>query len=210
MRPEPVALSLRDEIARKALHLILVAVPLAYARGIPRGTLLLGLGVLLAVALIVELVRLRSMRGHVLFMKAVGPLLREHERASWSGATWLFATLFLVVLLLSRQVAIAAAWAVTVGDAAAAVVGRGWSSWRRRGRGSMEGVGGGKTVAGSLACLTAAFAGAVGVSHLSLGASLTGAVAAALAERAAGPGDDNARVAVGMAVGILLWRMMFS
>jgi dolichol kinase len=206
--PEPVALTLRKEIARKALHLVLVVVPLAYARGLPRRTLLLALGALLAIAFVVEITRARSMWGRALFMKTVGPLLREHERASWSGATWLFASLFLVVLLLPRQVAIAATWAVTVGDAAAAVVGRGWSTWRRRG--GMGRVGEGKTVAGSLACLTAAFAGAVGVSHLSLGASLTGAAAAALAERPAGPGDDNIRVAVGMVAGILLWRMMFS
>ncbi|HEX6537199.1 MAG TPA: hypothetical protein VF041_21645 [Gemmatimonadaceae bacterium] len=178
--------------------------PIAYALGVARTHLLIALGALLVVAIGVESARRWHGRSRALFTGTVGTLLREHEHARLSGATWLFLTLFVAVLVLARPVAIAASWAVTVGDAVAALAGRGWQSWR--GQASL----GRKTHVGSAACLAAVLLGAWRVAHLSLGASVMGAVLGTLAERPNGPGDDNARVALGTAAGILLWHMMFS
>jgi hypothetical protein len=56
----------------------------------------------------------------------------------------------------------------------------------------------------------ATLAGAAGVAALPLAPSVVAAAAATLAERPAGPVDDNVRVVVAVGCGILLWRMAFS
>src|SRR5690606_32677393 len=114
----PTVLALRHELARKALHLTAATAPLAYAAGLPRATLLGALGVLGAAAVGVELARRRAPRVRLLFHRATGPLLRQHEHAGWSGATWMLVAFVAVVWLAPRPAAIAAMWAVAVGDAA--------------------------------------------------------------------------------------------
>lgn len=221
------ALTLRRELARKALHITSASVPLAYAAGLPRRALLASLAALLAVALVVELGRARSERVRAHFTRATGALLRAHEHHRWSGATWLLAAFLIAALLFPRDVAVAAMWAVALGDASAAVVGR----WLGRHRlpaalaggfprssaassaGSSAGSfasGAAKTLEGSAACALAAFLGAALVARLGAGASVVAALLAAVAEAPARPLDDNVRVALAVGCGILLWRMVFS
>src|SRR5690606_20161456 len=121
--PAP-SLSLRHELARKALHLTSAVVPVGYAAGAPRRVVLTLLVALLVVAVVVELVRHREGIARAIFQRTAGPLLREHEHHRWSGATWMLAAYLLVAWLAPRGAAVAAMWAVAVGDAAAAVVGR--------------------------------------------------------------------------------------
>lgn len=201
--PADVPLTLRRELARKALHLTSAVVPLAYAAGlVPRGPLAALLLALLGVALAVELGRARSERVRAHFARATGALLRPHEHRRWAGATWLLAAFALALLLFPPAVAVAAMWAVSVGDASAAIVGR------VVGRHRIAGLT--KTVEGSVACAVATFAGASLVARLGLGASVVAALAAAAAEAPTRPLDDNVRVALAVGGGILLWRMAFS
>lgn len=201
--PPAVALTLRRELARKALHVTSVAVPVAYAAGMPRGALGAGLLALLAVALAVEVGRARSERVRAHFGRATGTLLRAHEHHRWAGATWLLAAFGIAVWLYPAPVAIAATWAVALGDASAAVVGR--AVGRRRLSPHAA-----KTVEGSAACALVTFAGAYWLAHLGIGASAVAGAAAALAEAPARPLDDNVRVVLAVGAGILLWRMAFS
>ena len=198
-----VALTLRRELARKALHVTSAAVPVAYAAGLPRAGLLAGLLALLAIALVVEGARARSERARAHFTRAAGPLLRAHEHHRWAGATWLLAAFALAVGLYPAPVAVAATWAVALGDASAAIVGR----WIGRHRLSPRFA---KTLEGSAACAAVTFAGALWVARLPLGASVVAVVAAALAEAPTRPLDDNVRVVLAVGAGILLWRMAFS
>ena len=141
MAPPPAELTLGRELARKALHLSSASAPLAYAAGVPRAWMLVGLGALAAVALVVEVARARSARARHHFTRYTGALLREHEHQALSGATWMLVAYLLAVAAYPRAFAVAAMWGVGVGDAAAAVVGRWWSARRRGGTREAAGAG---------------------------------------------------------------------
>lgn len=223
-------IGLRQEFARKAIHLTSASVPLAYAAGAPRAFLAEGLCLLFAVALLVEVGRARVPAVRRRFEGLTGSLLRAHERHRWAGATWMLLAFALAVVLLPRAVAIAAMWAVAVGDASAAIVGRTLGRARERSRaralsdGAQEGAPegragggvdaasessvsappGGKSMAGSLACLVTTALGALLVAELSPLLALVAGVAAAIAERPSWRLDDNLRVVAAVGGAVLL------
>lgn len=194
-------LSLGREVARKAIHLSSVAVPVAYAMGLPRAVVAGVLVILLVAALLVELLRTTSRRAGDLFSRFTGTLLRAHERHEVSGATWLLAAFLGSVLAFERDVAVAAMCAVALGDAAAAVIGR-WLGRRR--------LGARKSLEGSAACLAIVYLAARTIADLGVAESLVAAWCATLAELPERPFDDNLRMAAATGAGILLWRMAFS
>lgn len=194
--------SLQRELARKSLHILTVVIPLAYAAGFPRQTLIVVLAVLSAVAVAVELARVKHARTRAAFHRAVGHLLRSHEHDRWAGATWLLLSFLAVVLLAPRSVAITAMWAVAAGDAAAALVGRGITG-RRPGHAR-------KTLVGSAACFLVTLAGAVLIAALPPAEGLVAAATATAAEWPQGGVDDNIRIVGAIAVVLWVWRMMFS
>ena len=188
-----------QELRRKALHLATAALPIFYARGLPRASLLALLAVGTTAALAIEWLRRNHAGTSALFSRTVGQLLRPHERDSLTGATWLCLSCFLAVLLLPRAPAVAAMWCATTGDSVAALAGRAWGGTRSAGTRS------GKTVVGSLACWAVSavgvwlLAGFPGVAALTIGA------AAAAAERPSAPFDDNLRVA--LAAGLVAYLL---
>ena len=199
--PAAAPLSLGREVARKAIHLSSVAVPIAYAAGLPRAVVTAALVLLLVGALVVELARATSRRAGAFFERTTGTLLRAHERKQLSGATWLLVAFLGSVLLLDRDLAVAAMCAVALGDAAAAIVGR-WLGRRR--------IGSRKSVEGSLACLVAVYLGVRVIADLGPAESIVAALCATAAEWPEGPVDDNLRMATAAGAGILLWRLAFS
>ncbi len=224
-------LSLRREVARKALHLVFVVVPIAYAFGFPRRWLVTALGAAAVAAVTIELARTWHAPTRERFVRWVGVLLREHEHVRWSGATWMVLSMLGLALLAPHGVAVAGMWALSAGDAAAALVGRslerrkagrvtadvmrgGAFAPRAGGGGSMgaEGVerAGGKTIRGSVACFVVTLAGALLLARLLPVESVLAAVLATGAERWGEPVDDNVRIAAAVALGILLWHNVFS
>jgi dolichol kinase len=195
-------LALRWELTRKALHVIWAIVPVAYALGLSRTMLLYGLALASAVAVTIEIARARSAAFGILFHRSTGLLLRQHEHRRWSGATWLLLSFLLSVLLFDASTAIAAMWAVAVGDASAAIIGR--TIGRHRIRQSA------KTIEGSIACAMVSAGGAFMIAHLAQGPSIVAGIVAALAEWPRGPLDDNMRIGLAVGGGILLCRMAFS
>ena len=202
MTPDGVPLTVRRELARKTLHLFWAIVPIAYSLGAPHSVVLGGLLIACATALVVEIARARSARARLVFDRATGLLLREHEHHGWSGATWLLLSFLLVVLLFDPPIAVAAMWAVAVGDACAAIIGRTWGRYRI---GHSR-----KSVEGSVACAVTSAIGALLVAHLSPAMSIIAGVTAAAAEWPARPLDDNMRIGLAVGGGILLSRMAFS
>ena len=183
---------LRRELARKAIHLSSAAVPIALALGVERRVAVTVLGALAFTAVVVETARATlpviALRFDALFRS----LLRQHESRHVTGATWLLGSMFAAVLLLPRDIAIAATWAAAVGDAAAALVGIRFG--RRRSARD------GKSLEGSVACLLATLLGALLLARLGLPIAVLAAVAAAVGERLPWPRDDNIRIIA--AVGI--------
>jgi dolichol kinase len=204
-----VAASLRHELARKAIHLASAVVPISYAAGLRREVLLVLLTLALLIALGVEAARRHVPRVREPFERALGGLLREHERARLSGATWMASAYLLVVVLFPPAVAVAAMLAVALGDASAAIVGR-WVGTRAAARAAARAPGsavvpsGRKTWAGTIACAVATALGALFVARLGPGTALACAVAAALAERPRIAFDDNVRVALAAGAGAQL------
>ena len=195
-------LTVRRELARKALHLLWAIVPIAWALGVPRTIVLAVLLAASVSAVIIETARARIERVRALFHRAASMLLREHEHHRWSGATWLLLSFLIVALLFETPVAIAAMWAVAVGDASAAIIGR--TIGRHRIGQSL------KSIEGSIACAVVTAAGAMLVAELAPAVSIIAGIIAALAEWPARPFDDNMRIGLAVGAGILLSRMVFS
>lgn len=207
--------TLRAEAARKALHLLSAAVPLAWALLLVPATIIrVGLGVALGVALLVEGLRRASPAFAARFLAWLGPLLRTHETHHITGATWLAAVMCLAVWVFPRSAAIIALWAAAVGDAMAALVGRLASSARPRPVAALPvdvhvAVAippARKTLAGSAACVASTAAGAAWLVHAPLPAALGIGVAAAVAEWPRLAVDDNLRV--GLAAGAAAWMLL--
>lgn len=188
--------SLRRELARKAIHLSSTAVPIALALGIERRVALLVLGALALIAIAVEVARATSSTIGARFIAIFHPLLRAHESARVTGATWLICAMFVAVLLLPRDGAIVATWAAAVGDTAAALIGM------RLGR--IRSPRDGKSLEGSAACLLATLAGALLLTRAATTVALLAAVAATIAERLPWPHDDNIRIIAAVGVTMMI------
>lgn len=196
------AFSLQHELARKTLHVLTIIIPLAYAAGLPRRTLVVLLAAVSGLAIVVEMMRSRHARTRAAFHRAVGHLLRPHEHERWAGATWLILSFLVVILVAPRAVAITAMWAVSAGDAAAALIGRA-AGRRHIGRSR-------KTIIGSTACFLVTFAGAVLVAALTPAEGIVAALAATVAEWPRGGVDDNVRIVAAVAAVLMVCRVAFS
>jgi dolichol kinase len=145
------------------------------------------LGAALGVAIVVEVARRRSTVAASRFEGAVGALLRPRDRAGLAGATWLLLGFLMAVLAAPVAAAVTGMWAVSAGDASAAVVGRIVGGPRLLGE---------KTWAGTLAALAMTAAGAWGLAGLAWPVALLAGATAAAAELPSGPIDDNLRIAL--------------
>ena len=185
------ALVLRHERIRKSLHLGAAVFPVAYGLGMSHRTLVQLLSAAAALALATETARWASPAARALFDRLFGSLMRGHEKESISGATWLALSCLGAVVLFSREAAIAALWCATVGDPVAGITGRLWAL----ARGTRASGPGNKTLAGSLACATASFAGVWTLAGYPVAFAAAVGVAAAVAEAIPVRLDDNIRVA---------------
>lgn len=181
--PEGSSFSFRRELARKALHLATGIVPVSLHFGVDRDLLLSLFGATTGVAFGVELARHAHASTAARFDRWFGHLLRPHERHAITGATWLSLSVFLALWWLPAGPAAATIWCATLGDPAAALVGRALSTQS-----------GGKTWAGSLACAVVSALGMWWLAPLSPTGALGLGLAAALAERLPLPVDDNLRI----------------
>jgi dolichol kinase len=193
--------AVRRELLRKALHAATVVLPVGWAAGVPTAWIQGSLAVLTASAVLVEIARRASPAVRTAFARAVGPLLRDAERdGALAGATWMFASYLGAALVAPPAVAVAAMWAVSAGDGAAAVVGRLAGRHRLSNGKSWEG-------AAAMAAMTAA--GAWGLAQWPWPQALVLGVVASAAELPRRPLDDNFRVTVScVTLGILMFRVM--
>lgn len=177
------------EARRKAIHLSFLALPLAllfeplpWPRGRAEWSIVLIVAAVGAIA--IDVVRVHDRRVGTMFRTLLGGMLRDHESTSLLGSTYLFIAALLAVELFPQTIAAAALGFTVLGDAFAAMVGRGWGRPRFFGK-SIEGA-----LAGFAACLAwAALLGWTG--HLPWGVVLVGAAVASLVEFLPIPLDDN-------------------
>lgn len=160
-----------------------MVIPVAYSvAGMEKETLLWALGAVALLAIVLDIVRLRLGVFRDLFLRMFQTLIRRHEVRSMAGATYLLGAAFLTVLLFPRPVAIAALYFAVVGDAVAALAGRGFGRTR---------LPWGKSLEGTLAFLGASILLGGLTPGLPWGAAIAGAAVATLAEALPLPIDDN-------------------
>lgn len=189
----PEGPTLRGEFARKGIHLATAVLPICWALGVVSAMQVhVTLSVAVIIALGVEFARYRGGAFGALFTARLGAMLRVHERTALSGATWLAIGMWGAATLAPAPAAIAALWAAAVGDAAAALVGRGVQRLRARPAGT-------KTLSGSVAAAGISALGILWLTPASPVIALLLGVVTALAEWPRGPGDDNLRVAFSVA-----------
>lgn len=196
--------SFLTEAQRKAIHLTFLVLPLELLYETlpwPRGKrqfrelfLLLVVG-----AITVDLLRIHAHRVRAFFRAFFGGMIREHERFSLLGSTYLLLAALLAIEIFPQPVAAAALGFTVLGDAFAAIVGKAWG--RRR---ILN-----KSVEGFLGCLTACVAWGAFLAlsgYLPWTVVLTGAVVASLVEFLPIPLDDNLGITLsaGYAMKLLL------
>ncbi|HTO91202.1 MAG TPA: hypothetical protein VMJ70_08740 [Candidatus Sulfotelmatobacter sp.] len=177
------------EVRRKAIHLSFLLLPLELlypmlpwprSRGEFRTVFLL----LVVVAIAADLLRLHEPRIRNFIRQFFGEMIREHEKLSLLGSTYLLLAALLAIEIFSQPVAAAAIGFTVVGDTFAAIVGTAYGRTRVF-RKSLEGF-----LGGLAACLAwASFLALAG--HLPWGVAIAGALVASAVELLPIPLDDN-------------------
>ena len=172
-------------LGRRLFHAVAGSLPPLAGIFAPMPELVVILAVLALGSLSLDLTRFRVSWLNRLFLRWLRPLLKSSEDRRITGATYLLVAAFLSFLLFDRPVAIAVLLFLSLGDPAAALVGRPMPGPRLFG----------KSPVGTLAfigvsLLVAAALVVAGIAPFHWGL-LAGAVVAGLVELAPLPGDDN-------------------
>src|SRR5262249_6556723 len=162
------------------LELLLQVLPWPRTRGEFRLLFL----ALTAGAVALDVLRIHERRVRTFFRQFFGELLREHERMSLLGSTYLLLAALIAIEVFPQPVAGVALGYTVLGDAMGAVVGRAWGRHRFFNK-SWEGV------AGCLAACLAWAALACPLAGLPWTVAIAGAVAATIVEALPIPLDDN-------------------
>ena len=177
------------EARRKAIHLSFIVLPLELLLELlpwPRThaefrLLFLALTVG-AVAL--DVLRIHERRVRTFFRQFFGQMIREHERMSLLGSTYLLLAALIAIEVFPQPLAAAALGFTVLGDAMGALVGKGW------GRRKVFN----KSLEGALGCLCACLlwgAVVVAVAHVPWSVVIAGAAVATFVEVLPIPLDDN-------------------
>ena len=117
----------RDELFRKLIHLNSLSIPIVYYF-ISTETAALILGILAAVALIIDLGRYLHPETGKIFYKIFGFMLRKHEldhtKKNLNGATYVLLSALISVLIFPKVIFITAFSILIVSDSLAALIGR--------------------------------------------------------------------------------------
>jgi len=191
------ALTIKNEMVRKCIHLALILIPLGYTF-LAKKTMLILLGSAILIAAAVELTRSLWPGFSRLFYRLTGKLLREHERSGLTGATYFFIGSFVTILFFEKWIALVALFFVVVSDGLGAMVGRLVGKHHLYSDKSIE---------GCLVFIGTAVAALFMVSGVTIPIGIAGAVSAFLIDVFVKGIDDNFAIPLGsgMVMQILFW-----
>ena len=177
------------EARRKAIHLSFIVLPLELLIPVlpwPRShrEFRLLFVALTAGAIAVDVLRIHDRRVRTFFRQFFGELIREHERLSLLGSSYLLLAALIAIEIFPQPVAAAALGFTVLGDAMGALVGKAFGRHRVFN----------KSLEGALGCLLACLAWAALVARFSpvpVPVLVAGAVAATIVEMLPIPLDDN-------------------
>ena len=177
------------EARRKAIHVGFIVLPLQLLlepSPWPRthGEFRLLFLALTAGAIAVDVLRIHEQRVRTFFRQFFGGMIREHERMSLLGSTYLLLAALIAIEVFPQPLAAAALGFTVLGDAMGALVGKAWGRHRVFN----------KSIEGALGCLAACLAWGLlvsSVAHVPWTLTVAGAVVATLVEVLPIPLDDN-------------------
>ncbi len=127
------------ELLRKTTHLSGLFLPILYFFFDKSKMLVIG-GSLVCIAICVELAKRFFPTFSNYFFHYLKPLLRIHEqKGAITGATYYLTSVFLCILIFDKDIAITCIFFITLGDTAAALVGKRWGQTKLIGNKSLEG-----------------------------------------------------------------------
>lgn len=127
------------ELLRKTTHLSGLFLPIIYIFFDKAVMLVVG-GSLVCIAIGVELAKRFLPTFSNYFFHYLKPLLRSHEKqGAITGATFYIISVFLCILIFDKSIAITCIFFITLGDTAAALVGKRWGRTKLIGNKSLEG-----------------------------------------------------------------------
>jgi dolichol kinase len=170
------------ETKRKMIHLSAMSIPICYYFVL---TVTSGL-------VVIEVLRLSFPSLKAVFMNVTRSLMREHELTTLTGSTYLLISSSICVLLVRKEIAIAAISYLILGDSIAAIVGKRFGKVRVFG----------KTLEGSLACFVVCSAIGLLIPRIGLHMAMAGALTASLVELLPIRVDDNLRIPL-IAAGVM-------
>ncbi|MEE2877234.1 MAG: hypothetical protein VX822_05600 [Candidatus Neomarinimicrobiota bacterium] len=187
-----------NEIIRKLIHFGSAIFPIAYYHVLTRDQMLWLFGGLSVLFLIGEFVRLNVEPAKRIFRLIFGQIVRPSEEHRLTGATSVFISGFLTVLIFEKNVAVFAMLILSLADATAALIGRKW------GKRSIFG----KTVEGTVTFLIIAMVLAVTLPGLPRVGAVAAAVIATVAELLPSPIDDNLMIPLSAATTLSFFHLV--
>ncbi|MCL2388767.1 MAG: hypothetical protein FWC85_00105 [Elusimicrobia bacterium] len=170
----------KDELARKAFHMLILLYALSY-KFISAPLTMWIIGAVVLYTIIQESVRLNNVKLNARFLKYFGAFHRHEERRKVSGLTWTLSGAFLTMFLFpDRHIVFASFLFLAFGDSAAAIVGRSIGKRKLLGQ---------KTLEGSLACFVVCFI--LGLLLFNWQFALIAALIATIVEAIHWPLNDN-------------------
>jgi dolichol kinase len=177
------------ELYRKSIHIGSLILPLSY-RYILGYNKILAIAILFPLAfasVVVEIIRLENRTVKRVFYRLFGIMMRKHEVANLTGASYLLTSAVFSIALFPREIAFAALSFLSLGDTLAAIIGIRYGSRKIKGTS--------KSLEGSIACFTSCFAYAL-IFGLHPGMALVGAISATISELLNIPIDDNVKIPI--------------
>lgn len=202
----PSRLHLRSDlhVARKVWHMgIGVLVSMIYLAGCPRSSAVLILGMILALDLVLESIRLRVPTMNEKVIRLWGPLMRQSETERFSGISYYLAAAILVIGIFPKPVAILSILYLACGDPIASLFGILYGKYGIRFKNGKTLVG---TLAGIATCtlITLVFLNGMGLPlHQVLLLTLLGGCVGGSAELLPLEIDDN--FSIPLVSGFVLW-----
>ncbi len=177
------------EIYRKSVHLSSLILPLAYKFifGYNKSLALSVLFPIAFIAIIIEIIRLEHRTVKRVFYRVFGIMLRKHEIANLTGASYLLTSTVFTVALFPAEIAFISLSFLALGDTFAAIFGIRFG--KRKYKKSH------KSFEGSIACFVSCFAYAI-LFGIHPAMALVGSLAATFAEASRIPIDDNIKLPI--------------